>query len=198
MVVQHGGPLVEPTGVPGIAESEPVEIQMMTELMAQCAQERPKRRYLLAYGRSLPDANHQGIRVVIAEQLSYRPLADPQRSRREHSDATFWDAVEVRCVSKKFHAGALNVCRHASLHGGLDAACACLEPVVGRYREGVSPIAVEKRGKIPFPRWSVREHSAFILSDDRCLAHGDGETGRLGDADGSIAGVVDDVVVQAM
>jgi len=49
MVVQHAGALVETTGVPGIGEPEPVEVQMVAELVAQRAQERPKGRDLLPH-----------------------------------------------------------------------------------------------------------------------------------------------------
>jgi hypothetical protein len=55
MLVEHSGSLVEPASVPRVRESELLEIEMMTEFMAQCAQEGSKRRDFLSHCRPHPD-----------------------------------------------------------------------------------------------------------------------------------------------
>ena len=42
MMVENGGPFIEASRVPRIAELEQVEIEMVTELVAQGAQKCPK------------------------------------------------------------------------------------------------------------------------------------------------------------
>ena len=42
VMVKRGGSFVEAPSVPGISECEAMKVEMMTELVAQCAQECPK------------------------------------------------------------------------------------------------------------------------------------------------------------
>ena len=42
MMVKRGGSFVEAPSVPGISKCEAMKVEMMTELVAQCAQECPK------------------------------------------------------------------------------------------------------------------------------------------------------------
>jgi len=95
MVVQHRGPLVEAASMPGIPKSEPMEIEMMAELMAERAQECSERCDLLPNGRSHPDSNQHGRRVVVAEELGSPASAAPQRSSRKYMDTAARDSVEI-------------------------------------------------------------------------------------------------------
>lgn len=68
-MIQGCGALVEAASVPGIAESELQEVQMMAELMAQGAQERSKRCDVFPNRCPHPDTDLHGIGVIVAEKL---------------------------------------------------------------------------------------------------------------------------------
>src|ERR1035437_4384934 len=67
MVVENGGTFVESSRVPRIAELEQVVIEMVRELVAQCAQKCPKRCdfFLSRSSHPQPDEHRRG--VVVAE-----------------------------------------------------------------------------------------------------------------------------------
>ena len=69
MVVEYARPLVKAPRVPRVSEAELVEVEMVTELMAQGAQECPERRDFLANRCAHPDANQHGIRGIVAKQF---------------------------------------------------------------------------------------------------------------------------------
>ena len=73
MVVEYARPLVEAPCVPRISEAELLEIEMVTKLVAQGAQECAERRDLLTNRRPHPDANQHAVGSVVAEQLE-RPV----------------------------------------------------------------------------------------------------------------------------
>lgn len=73
MVVEYARPLVKAPCVPRVSEAELLEIEMVTELVAQGAQKCAERRDLLANRRAHPDANQHGVGSVVAEQLE-RPM----------------------------------------------------------------------------------------------------------------------------
>jgi len=58
MMVQSSGSLVESASVPRIPESEVREIEVMAELMAECAQERADGGNFLAHRGSHPYPNY--------------------------------------------------------------------------------------------------------------------------------------------
>src|SRR5215469_9563727 len=135
MVVQHRGPLVEAARMPGIAESQPVEIEVMTELVAERAEESAERRYLFAYRGLSPDANHQSTGMIVPEKLRDRAFPHAQRSRGQHPDATRRHTVEGRCGSEKIPTGTLNIPGCAILHGQFNHTSTRGQPIIGRQGE---------------------------------------------------------------
>jgi hypothetical protein len=67
MVVEHSRPFVETPCVPRVHEAELLKVEMMTEFVAQGAQERAERCDFLAYRRSHPHPDQHRIRRVISK-----------------------------------------------------------------------------------------------------------------------------------
>ena len=95
MVVENGGAFVESSRVPRIAELEQVAVEMVTELVAQCAQKCPKRCDFFLPSSSHPQPYEHRRGVVVAEQFSH-PFATFKRSRCQHPDSARWDLIEER------------------------------------------------------------------------------------------------------
>ena len=74
MMVEHGGTFVESSRVPRIAELEQVVIEMVTELVAQRAQECPKRCDFFLPRGPHPQPHEHRRGVVVAEKF-VRPFA---------------------------------------------------------------------------------------------------------------------------
>src|SRR5262249_3568302 len=86
MVIQGCSALIKASRVPGIAKSQPLTIQVVTELMAQCAQECSKRGDLLANRRFHPHADEHRIGAIVAEKLRGRIFPYAQRSGCQYPD----------------------------------------------------------------------------------------------------------------
>src|SRR5436853_4865867 len=69
VVVEGGGALVEAAGVPGIAELEAVEVEMMAELVAEGAEEGAEAGDVFADGGTHPDTNEIVAGLVVAEEF---------------------------------------------------------------------------------------------------------------------------------
>jgi hypothetical protein len=80
IVVKQSGSLVEPASVPRVRKSEPLEIEMMTELVAQRTQERSEGRDFFPHRRPHPHPDQHGFRTVIPEEFARPLFADSQRS----------------------------------------------------------------------------------------------------------------------
>jgi hypothetical protein len=95
VVVKSRRAHIKASGVRRLTKTEPLTVEMMAELVTECAQERPKRRHLLAHCGPRPDANQSGSGRVIAEKLcGPTALPDSQRARSERTHIWFRDSVE--------------------------------------------------------------------------------------------------------
>lgn len=70
MMIERGSAFIESASMPGVMESEPVEIQMMAKLMTQCAQERSEGGHLFSDGCSRPDADERRGRLIVPKKFS--------------------------------------------------------------------------------------------------------------------------------
>ena len=68
---------------------------MVTELVAQGAQECAEGGDLLAHRRAHPYPDQHGLRIVVAEKFGCRVLANSQRSGGEYSNAALRYFVEL-------------------------------------------------------------------------------------------------------
>ena len=84
--------------------------------MTQHAEEGAVRGDFLPNCRAHPDSDQHGFRVVVAEQLSRRVLANSQRSGRKNANAAGWDLVKLRSDGQEFGAGAADICCYSRLH----------------------------------------------------------------------------------
>jgi hypothetical protein len=94
MVVQCSGALVKTACMPRVSESEPLKIKMVTELVAEGAQERSERGDLFPNRRSHPYPDQHAFGSVVSKKLYSPVFANPQRSRCEHPDTADVDVVE--------------------------------------------------------------------------------------------------------
>ena len=95
MMVKRGGTLIETTRVPRVSESELLEIEMVTELVAKGARECAERSDLLANRRPHPDPDHGGFWIVVTEKLECPAFTDAQGSCCKDADGAVWDLIET-------------------------------------------------------------------------------------------------------
>ncbi len=69
MVVEHACPFVETPRMPRVGKAELLEVEMVTELVAQGAQKSPERRDLLPNRRPHPYADQHRVGRVVAEEF---------------------------------------------------------------------------------------------------------------------------------
>jgi hypothetical protein len=93
MVVKNGGAFVETASVPRVRILEQLEIEMVTKLVAQRAQECSIRCDFLAYRRPHPQPDVHRAGVIVAEQFGRPVLPHSQRSGCEHADSTRRDYI---------------------------------------------------------------------------------------------------------
>ena len=118
MVVKNGSTYIKPAGVRRLAKSEPLIVEVMAELVTERAQERPKRRHLLAHCGARPDANQSGSGRVIAEKLcGPTALSDSQRARSQRTHIGFRDSIEFCCDHQELRARTLDGGTGPILHG---------------------------------------------------------------------------------
>lgn len=127
MMVEGGSALVEPACMPGIRECEAVEVEVMAELVAEGAEERPERSDLFANRRAYPDADQHGIGVVVAEKLGCGVFANAKWSGGKDANAATRDLVEIRAGCEKVIAGASDIAHGAGLHGRCDGIRDCAQ-----------------------------------------------------------------------
>ena len=77
MVIEHASPLIETPRVPRVNKAELLEIEMVTELVTEGAQECAERRDLFANCRPHPHANQHGVWGVVAEEFECSTLSRP-------------------------------------------------------------------------------------------------------------------------
>jgi hypothetical protein len=163
-MVEGGGALVETAGVPGIAQLQPLEIEMMAELVAEGAEEGAEAGDVFADGRTHPDADEMSGGLVVAEQFRGGILANAQRACGEDLDPAAGDFVKVGGGGKEGITGAADVAAGAFIHGGLDFGGDMREFSVGGKRDGLEAIAVQKTRKVFGARRGVGEHDRFIFA----------------------------------
>ena len=95
MVIERSDSFIETAGVPRIGKSEPLKIQVMTELVTKRAKERSERGDFLLNGGPHPNSNEHGLRAIIPEQFACPVLANSQGPSREDANATFRNFVEL-------------------------------------------------------------------------------------------------------
>jgi len=162
-MIQKRGPFIESAGVPGIAESVAVDVQVVAKLVAQRAEKRAEGSYLFADSGPLPNADHQRTGVVVAKKLGGRVFSNAQRPGSEHPYAAFGDAVKTGSGSQKFGAGPLYVSDHAFLHGSLDRCGDEHQPVVRWQGDEGARVAVEKSAQVALARWSIGKHFSLLI-----------------------------------
>jgi hypothetical protein len=106
MVVQRSGALVETSCMPRVGESEPLKVEMVAELMAECAEEGSKRGDLLLHRRARPHPDQHALRRVVSKKLCNRVFPNSQRSRCQHANTAGFNVVELRCGRQKINASA--------------------------------------------------------------------------------------------
>jgi len=95
MVIERSDSFIETAGMPRIKKSEPLKIQVMTELVTKRAKERSERGDFLLNGGPHPNSNEHGLRAIIPEQFACPVLANSQGPSREDANATFRNFVEL-------------------------------------------------------------------------------------------------------
>ena len=95
MVVQRSGALVKTACMPRVSESEPLEIEMMAEFVAERAQECSERGDFSPHRRAHPYSDQHAVGSVVAKKLSSPVFTNSQWSRCKHADTTGLDVVKL-------------------------------------------------------------------------------------------------------
>jgi len=164
IVVKQSGSLVEPASVPRVRKSEPLEIEMMTELVAQRTQERSEGRDFFPHRRPHPHPDHHGFRTVIPEEFARPLFADSQRSGCKNAEAAVRDFVKARGRCQKFCACTADINRSCALHRRLYGFCNRQQAPVLRQVERLDAVAFEKTSPTCLSRCSVSQHCIPIQS----------------------------------
>src|SRR6266567_3294423 len=89
---------------------------MVTKLVAEGAQECTERGDLLTHCCPRPYPDQPGFRVVVAEQLGRRVLANSQRSSGKNSNAALMHFIEFRCGIQKVRTDTTNIRSRFTFH----------------------------------------------------------------------------------
>jgi hypothetical protein len=97
-MVECGGALIEAARMRRVPETEPLVVEVVAELVAECAEKRTERGDLPANGCPHPDADQFLLRMVVPEKLgSPTALADPEWAGGENPNLRAANSVEVGC-----------------------------------------------------------------------------------------------------
>jgi hypothetical protein len=162
MVIKRSGALIKPARVPGIGEPESLKVQVMAELMAECAEECAERCDFFAHRGSHPHPNQHGLWAVITEEFEGTSFANPQWSRRKHSNAAVRDAVEVRGEIQELSTEAADIGSSSRLDSGLDRLCKGDERSVLGQIKALDPVTLKKTGSV-LSRWGVGDHDGIAI-----------------------------------
>ena len=164
MVVERRGALVEAARMPGVPEPEPLVVEMVAELVAQRAQERPEGSDVLENGRPHPDANDFRFGMIVAEQLGGRAaLVYPEGPGRQDADSRPADLVEVGGRGQKIDAGAPDGFLLCGVHGDLYGCGQGTQAVILRQVKGAEPVAFTELGEQRLLGWrAVGNHGVAV------------------------------------
>lgn len=165
VMVERGGALVEAAGVPGIAESEALEIEMMAELVAEGAEESAEGSDFLANGGFHPNADKNGIGMIVAEKFCSGVFANAQRTGGENASVAATDVVEIRGGTKEAFGGEAHGVQFAGLHCGFDLCSELRQTIVRREGQGMELIALLKELGVFPARRGVGQHCDFIVHE---------------------------------
>jgi hypothetical protein len=123
MVVQRSRALVKTACMPRVRESEPLKIEVVTELVAQSAEEGSERSDLFPHRGTRPHPDQHAVGSVVPKKLGYRVFAHSQRSGCKYSDAAGLDSVELRCGRQKVSTSASDNRSCSVCHRQFDGFC---------------------------------------------------------------------------
>lgn len=124
MVVKSRGSFVKSSSVRRAREAEFLAVEMMAKLVAERAQERAERSYLLAHGGTGPYTDVSIAKGIVAEEFRLpTSLPHAKGSSGERTNIGSADAVKGGCRTQKFMARASDLGARAFLHNGADRLC---------------------------------------------------------------------------
>jgi hypothetical protein len=164
VMIEHRSPLIKTACMPRILKLEQVEIEMVTELVAQRAQEGSVGCNFLAHCCSHPQPDIQSAGVIVAKQFGCPVLADAQRSGSEYADSGRWHLVEFCCAGKELSTWSPDVGGFPRLHRGLDCTRDGSQKHVTRQVEGLVPVALVKARPVSISWWCVSEQVSLPQS----------------------------------
>jgi hypothetical protein len=171
-MIERGGAFIEAAGVPGIAKSKAVDVEMVAELVAEGAQKGSKRGDLLANGRSHPDPDEHRRGMVVPKKLGRGALPDAQGSGGQHPDAAGPDLVKVGGRGEKLRGRAANVREGVRLHGRLDGPGNSRKSPIFWQRKCFQSITADKEFAISLAWWRVGQHPEFYFAPNQRFALG--------------------------
>ena len=110
---------------------EPLEIEMVAELVAQRVEERSEGRDFLPHRRTHPQSNQHAFGIVVPEQFGHPVFSDFQGSGCEHPDGEGRGFVECRCFCQELGASTAYVVFPACMADSMDFAIAGRRPFCG-------------------------------------------------------------------
>ncbi len=166
MVVKRCCSLVEPASVPRVRKSEPMEVEMVTELVAERTQEGAVGCDLFPYRSPHPDPDQHGFWTVVAEEFGGPVLTYPQRSSREYANAAWRDSVETRGLSQEVGAAVPDIGALSCFRREFEPLCNLQQRLVLRQVKGCDAVAFDITGAICPSRWRVGQHSTSSLHEN--------------------------------
>lgn len=168
MVVKLCGTFVKAPRVPGILVPEQLVVKMVAKFVAQRAEERPVRGYLLADGRPHPDGNKLGGGIVITEKFRVpAALATAKGTGREDPDRGGRNLVELGCGIQKPVARLPDRRCGPSAKRRLNGYGRLPQPVVFWNVEDSVPVAFQEFSEQGWlAGFTVGEHNSNILDCD--------------------------------
>ena len=157
MVVQDGDAFVKASGVPRVLKLEEMKIEVVAELVAERAQERPRRRDLLSYRYPHPQPDGQGVGSIVAEEFRRPVLSYLQWSGRKHADAARWHLVENCRMFKELSARPPDIGGFPRLHRRLDGLREGRQYITIRQVEHLRPVTLVEASPVLVPWWRVSE-----------------------------------------
>jgi len=158
MVVQRGGPFVEPSRMPGIRKLKMLKVEMVAVFVAKRAEKGSERRDLLLDRGTHPYPDRHGGRIVIAEKFTGPVFPDVQGPGCQNANGAIRYLIELRKGLQEVAAGNAYLRRPIIFHSVCNRLRERQQGRLRRQGKRAGAVAFLEPWELSFPWCSIGEH----------------------------------------